>query len=149
MAGDIYALSVRQPWPFAMEHFGKDVENRSRKTNIRGRILIHASRHKVDFIDHRDLKRMMKRAVTAGALTLETLERFVKNARLVIPPMWSGGFVGSVEIVDCVRDHKSPWYIQDSWAYVLRDYRPLKGGFVPAVGRQGFWKVPGGEALAA
>jgi len=149
MAGDMYALSVRQPWPCMMEAFGKDVENRSRRTNIRGRILIHASRYQPRAADKAALEVVLLRAVRAGALSLATLERFSENATVTLPDMWTGGFVGSVEIVDCVRDHKSPWYIKGSWAYVLREYRPLKKGFVPASGRQGFWKVPGGEALAA
>ncbi len=39
------ALSVRQPWANAIFMAGKDVENRSRRTDYRGPLLIHASRH--------------------------------------------------------------------------------------------------------
>src|SRR3546814_4828911 len=36
-------LSVRQPWPFAIFHGGKDVENRPRRSHHRGPLLIHSS----------------------------------------------------------------------------------------------------------
>jgi hypothetical protein len=39
----IKALSVRQPWAHAILHLGKDVENRSKPTRVRERILIQAS----------------------------------------------------------------------------------------------------------
>jgi hypothetical protein len=148
----MYALSVRQPWPCAMEFFGKDIENRSRKTNIRGRILVHASRHKPTEDDKDDLKVMMMRAVRAGTLTTAMLERFCggrPSAVALAIHMETGGFVGSVEIVDCVQIHSSPWKLDGTWGYVLRDYRPLMKGFMPAIGQRGFWQVPGGEALAA
>lgn len=38
------ALSIRQPWAWAIVHAGKRVENRSRNTNIRGHFLIHAAK---------------------------------------------------------------------------------------------------------
>jgi hypothetical protein len=36
-------LSVKNPWAFLIIYYGKDIENRTRKTNYRGRIAIHAS----------------------------------------------------------------------------------------------------------
>ncbi|MER8754134.1 ASCH domain-containing protein [Mesorhizobium sp. M0976] len=38
------ALSVRQPWPWAILHGGKDIENRDWPTKIRGRVCLHASK---------------------------------------------------------------------------------------------------------
>jgi len=37
------ALSIRQPWAYAILHLGKDIENRPWRTNFRGPLLIHAS----------------------------------------------------------------------------------------------------------
>ena len=37
------ALSVRQPWAWAIAAAGKDVENRTWRTDYRGLIAIHAS----------------------------------------------------------------------------------------------------------
>ena len=36
------ALSIRQPWAWAILHAGKDIENRSWRTAFRGEVLIHA-----------------------------------------------------------------------------------------------------------
>ena len=38
------ALSVRQPWAWAIIHAGKDIENRTRITRYRGPVAIHATR---------------------------------------------------------------------------------------------------------
>lgn len=48
MSLPIKALSVRQPWAWAIIHGGKDIENRSWQAvnhglNVRGRVAIHAS----------------------------------------------------------------------------------------------------------
>lgn len=37
------AITVRQPWAWAIIHAGKDIENRSWKTKTRGRVAIHAA----------------------------------------------------------------------------------------------------------
>lgn len=39
---DVRAITVRQPWAWAIAHGGKSIENRSRGTSYRGRLLIHA-----------------------------------------------------------------------------------------------------------
>jgi hypothetical protein len=37
------ALSVRQPWAWAIIHAGKDIENWTWRTHYRGEVAIHAS----------------------------------------------------------------------------------------------------------
>lgn len=39
---DVRAITVKQPWAWAIAHGGKTVENRSRGTAYRGPLLIHA-----------------------------------------------------------------------------------------------------------
>ncbi|MBK3919923.1 hypothetical protein GFL03_21870 [Pseudomonas stutzeri] len=129
------ALSIRQPWawlivrpdlvsPESREAAAgqlKDVENRSRRTNIRGRVLVHASlgmtRKEYDFA--RDYA--AERGVNIPAF--ESLPR--------------GGTVGSVEIVDCLDWSDSKWYMGQK-AYILRDAVPLP--FVPMKGQLGFFE---------
>ena len=41
--GKMKAISIRPPWAWAILHAGKDIENRTWKTKIRGTIAIHAS----------------------------------------------------------------------------------------------------------
>ena len=57
-----------------------------------------------------------------------------------------GGIVGSVEIVDCVEDSDSPWFI-GRYGFVLRDPRPMP--FVPWKGALGFFGVPRAALVAA
>jgi hypothetical protein len=123
------ALSIRQPWAWLILNGGKDIENRDWPTKYRGRILVHAAKgmssdewgHAWDF------------AQGSGAgpkalerdLTFHTIER--------------GGIVGSVEIVDCVTDSDSRWFV-GKYGFVLRDPQPLP--FTPWRGQLGFFDVP-------
>ncbi|MBV4496412.1 ASCH domain-containing protein [Pseudomonas sp. SWRI12] len=122
------ALSIRQPWAWLIIHGGKDVENRSRHTKLRGRFLVHASKG-------------MTRAEY-----VEALEVGVKGADIEVLrnfPMFEdlqrGGIVGSVELVDSLDSSDSPWYMGQK-ALLLREPKPLP--FTPLKGRLGFFEVP-------
>ncbi|BDC78667.1 ASCH domain-containing protein [Pseudomonas aeruginosa] len=116
-------LSIRQPWAWLIVYGGKDIENRSRRTNFRGRFLVHASQ---------GMTRQEYNMATwiAGPLGV------------TIPPfdeLQRGGIIGSVELVDCLEDSSSPWYMGEK-GYLLRDPRPLP--FTPYKGQLGFFDVP-------
>lgn len=120
------ALSIRQPWAWLIIHGGKDIENRTWHTKLRGRFLVHASQ---------GMTRDEWRAAS----------RFCDENGLSLPPLYSdadlqrGGIIGSVELVDSVDTSESPWYMGEK-GFVLRDPRPLP--FVPLKGRLGFFDVP-------
>jgi hypothetical protein len=119
------ALSIRQPWASLILKAGKDIENRSWPTKVRGRILIHAAKGctRAEFDDAIFFAEgALGKLITAD---LKTIER--------------GGIIGSVEIVDCVTASKSPWYM-GQWGFVLRDPQPLP--FTPWKGQLGFFDVP-------
>lgn len=125
-------LSIRQPWAWAIINAGKDVENRSWPTKVRGRVLVHAGVYVPDENDAEDMLDasglgMVERAALAG--------RAFKSGLL----KERGGIVGSVEIVDCVTDYPSPWFF-GPYGFVLRDPRPLP--FTPLRGRLGFFDAP-------
>jgi hypothetical protein len=109
------ALSIRQPWAYAILHLGKDVENRPWRTHRRGRILIQAS----------------LKVARGEALQLE----------LDLEELPTGAIVGSVEIVDCVRNAKSKWAIRGQWHWVLKSPRVLVKT-IPFKGALGFIRVP-------
>lgn len=125
------ALSIRQPWAWLIIHGGKDIENRSWHTKLRGRFLVHAAKgmtrleynfvagqgETVGFLDHRGL--------TASLPPFEDLQR--------------GGIIGSVELVDSADTSDSPWYMGEK-AFVLRDPHPTP--FTPYKGRLQFFDVP-------
>ena len=122
------ALSVRQPWAWAIIYAGKDIENRSWQAvnhglRQRGRIAIHAAKGMT-----RD--------------EYEDTDAFLTRLGHVCPApqlLLRGGIIGSVEVVDVVSESDSPWFFGPR-GLVLRDPRPCN--FVPAVGQLGYfeWK---------
>ena len=126
------ALSIRQPWAWLILNAGKDIENRTWQTKLRGRVLIHAAKGctKPEYYDAVFWARAALGQPTTGRLDLgiprpETIDR--------------GGIVGSVEIVDCVTSSASTWWMGPV-GFVLRDPRPLP--FLPYKGRLSFFDVP-------
>ena len=122
------ALSIRQPWAWLILHAGKDVENRDWPTNFRGRMLIHASKtctkaEYEDAIEFMEMRRLDHLGVSFPAI--DQLER--------------GGIVGSVEIVDCVTESESAWFMGHH-GFILCNPKPMP--FVPFKGRLGFFNVP-------
>lgn len=113
-------LSVRQPWAWAIFNAGKDVENRSQRTNYRGPLVIQASAyHKW----HEIAQDLVVVALRTGNWDMP--ERHVLERTL-------GCVVGVVDLVDCVRGHSSPWALKDQWHWLLANPRrvrlvPLKG----------------------
>jgi hypothetical protein len=108
------ALSIRQPWAWATLHGGKDIENRRWRTEVRGRVLIHASKTMTK------LDLYYFHASDAGRKCLPDLT-----------DLFYGGIIGSVEIIDCVMQSKSPWFA-GPYGFVLRNpvtlpFRPYKG----------------------
>lgn len=120
------ALSIRQPWAWLILHAGKPVENRDWPTRVRGRILIHASKG-------------MTRSEYDDACRFA--HRLGVNTNLIPLPrdIERGGIVGSIELVDCVLHHDSPWFC-GRYGFVLRDPRPLP--FRAYRGSLGFFDVP-------
>lgn len=95
-AGQVKALSIKQPYPHHIFHDGKDVENRDWQTKGRGWFIVHAGLSKSE-IDKDDEKQMA---------------------------MPRGGVVGMARIVDCVREMDSLWFF-GKFGFVLRDAFPL------------------------
>jgi ASCH domain-containing protein len=93
------ALSVRQPWAWAIIAGGKDVENRSWNSRYRGPLLIHAAR------------------------TLDPDGIADLQARGLEPPaeLVRGAIIGQVRLVDVVRDHSSSWAEAGAFHFVLAD----------------------------
>ncbi len=131
------ALSIRQPWCWLILFAGKDIENRERRDrqrisgfNHRGRTLIHAS------------KGMTRAEYECGLATAHQVSRTRPfPSGLTLPPfdeLPRGGFVGSVDIVDCVERSASPWFV-GQFGFVLRDPKPLP--FRPYIGTLGFFHV--------
>lgn len=120
------ALSVRQPWAHAIIHFRKDIENRSWQAvnhglRQRGRIAIHAA------------KGMTKAEYWEAREFIDSLGWTCPDPHALL----RGGIVGSVEVVDVVGKHDSPWFFGPR-GLVLKDPKPC--AFIPAKGELGYFR---------
>lgn len=94
------ALSVRQPWAWAVVHAGKDIENRSRFAITKG-----------------GLKQFRRIAVHAAiGMTQDEYENgrsFMARLGIICPrpdELVRGGIIGAVTITDVVKYSESPWF---------------------------------------
>lgn len=122
------ALTVRQPWAWLIIHGGKDVENRTWRAYDRGPLLIHAAvgmtRREYD-----ECQYFLVQSVNRHRENMIVLPRFEALER--------GGIIGQVELVDCVSQMNSPWFV-GPYGFVVKDAMQLP--FVPCKGALGFWE---------
>lgn len=105
------ALTIRQPWAGLIVAGLKTVENRSWPTSYRGVLVIHAGARPDD-------------------------EAMAEYGHL-LDEYPAGAIIGTVQVVDCVRDSDSPWAIPGQWHWLLTDPRPCKPR--AAKGSLGLW----------
>lgn len=120
--GTMKALSIQQPWAWAILLAGKDVENRSWATKYLGPLLIHAGKT----YDH------------SGAVDIE--HHFALDIPGDLP---RGGIVGVVDLVDCIRfpenePHPNPW-AAGTFCWMLKNPRTLP--FTPLKGQLSLFEV--------
>lgn len=119
------ALSIKQPWAWLIVNCYKDVENRSYKTKIRGRILVHASQ-------------------SFDRTGYDWVREAFPHIPMPEPDAFrTGGIVGEMWIADCRHENEhgrimSPWY-GGQWAWIVRKARERR--FLPLRGKLGFFKV--------
>lgn len=118
---EIPALSIRQPWAWLVVNGFKDIENRSRRTNHRGPLLIHAGLSTSDY----------------NSATAEWLRQ--KYGVVIPTELEFGAILGLVEVVDCVSNHPSPWFHPGGFGYVLAKARRLSPTY-PCAGKLGLFK---------
>lgn len=133
------ALSIRQPWVWAIMHAGKRIENRDWYCGYRGPILLHASKwwdaHEIDATMRFDIKEAGDPALlkVAPFTSLNTLRA-------------SGGhLLARADIVGCLRpgDPVPPgqeaWYM-GSFGIVLANVEALSTP-IPCRGQLGLFDV--------
>lgn len=144
------ALSIRQPWAWAIIHGGKRVENRDWKgCAYRGEVLIHASKWPATS-KGKAYESFVDEALSAVRTAQDTGWPLPKPACFALRDMLDsrGGIVGIARIVD-VLEHEAPsWIVTETeriwwtggFALVLDDVRPLP--LIPCVGALGLFNVP-------
>ncbi|GAA3405016.1 hypothetical protein [Pseudarthrobacter polychromogenes] len=137
MSGTHKALTVKQPWAYAIIQLGKDVENRSQRTRYRGPVLIHAGK----------------------AWAKEAPEAIFKiTGILPIASLDHGMVIGQAHIVGChhaddcrttleaaqvgvIREeYCSAWAMSGFWHWELSNQQYFEDTF-PAKGKLGLWSI--------
>lgn len=123
---EIRALSITQPWAECILSEGKNVENRSWSTNMRGYIAIHAS-------SSFDKKRFKSCADTYG-IDIDPYE------------LEYGSIVGFAKLVDVVTEEdltkETKKWFEGDYGFVFEDIIKLKRP-VEVKGTLSFWKLKG------
>ena len=88
------ALSIKQPYASLIALGIKDIENRTWKTNFRGRIYIHASAKYHDDFNN---------------LVSDSQIKSMQDNRFLFSGLIYSAIIGEVDIVDCVINHSSIW----------------------------------------
>ena len=124
------AITVKQPWAWAIVMGYKDVENRTRCTSHRGPLLIHAG----------------KGLDRSGFHTLWELGLH----REVPYDLPRGALVGIASVADCIDDAESPWALPGFRHWILRrpehfrtpiPCRGALGFFIPDVSPHALWQA--------
>ncbi len=142
------ALSIRQPFAWAVIHAAKDVENRTWRTDYRGPLLIHASKRKPTIAEMEAFFQLWEKAWVDGLRDGATSPIGMKD---VAQQFEYGGIVGQVEVIGCCAEddtltHDGPvpdasmsaWFA-GPYGLVLRDPKPLP--FREYRGRLGLFEV--------
>ena len=122
------AISVRQPWAWAVVHGGKDIENRSKSVAGRFRslagqeIAIHAAYNMAD---------------------QEYFEAVEWMARLGVKPpppddLWYGGIIGVATVGAVLEKSSSPWF---DGPFGVRLEKPRAVDFIGCRGWPGVFKL--------
>ncbi|ETR75056.1 hypothetical protein X566_20045 [Afipia sp. P52-10] len=137
-------FAIRQPWAWAIfsppEGLRKDIENREwQPTNpglrFRGRCVILATAHPGDSKWFDRWSEFCETVLAMPGDTDDACNRIPDSTSLVF-----GALIGTVEIVDVVTAHSSPWFF-GPYGLVLREPRPFKNP-IPYKGALGFFDVP-------
>lgn len=124
------AITIYQPYAYAIIAGLKHYETRPRRTNIRGRIAIHAAKGDPHFV-----------TVALDSVLPESMK------------LHYGAVIGTVEIVDCVPAEEVMRTLTER-ERALGDYSPGRFAWVlqnpvmfdtpiPARGKQGWWNWEG------
>ena len=130
-------LSVRQPYANLICKGKKDVENRSRRTNYRGMLLIHASGKMHDIVDYlRDIPGYMYTGIFSSIRSEADLCDLQQNLNF-------SAIVGYCTLADCVQNYPSEWAEKGMWHWICKDAVFFKKPIVNVKGKLGIWEWEG------
>lgn len=126
------AISIMNPWGWLISNGFKEIENRDWRRSFRGPVAIHAGK-KFDPSALADVS-VGRHPVTGehSLLGVQPVETFIDMCRGKL----NGGIIGVAEIVDCVDQSDSEWFV-GRYGFVLANARPVP--FIPVTGALGFF----------
>lgn len=135
------ALSVKQPWADLIVSGLKDIENRTWKTNFRGRIYIHASQKyaSVGFNSVGGLSDLLTKAQLSSVGS--SIEMQLVRGRFI-----TSAIIGEVDIIDCTQNHTSIWAQKtysdcpNQWNWVLANPVKYPEPTLNVKGSLSFWE---------
>ena len=101
------ALSIKQPWVYAILYLGKNIENRSWNTNFRGEFLIHAP-------------------LTFDLQGYDFLLKNYGNIPKNIEDFKRGGILGKIQLIDVLKPENNNinmWSEPNKYGFVLKNPR--------------------------
>lgn len=150
------ALSIKQPWAWLICSGYKDIENRDWKIgrnprhgiyssydshnfsiNLPERIYVHAGKKPDNVIVSRDYHWQIVISPEIGTSKGFT---FHFPASFDLDLIFLGAIIGEVDIIDCVTESKSPWFV-GKYGFVLAN-PVVYDNPIPYKGQLGFFEVP-------
>lgn len=116
------ALSIKQPWAWAILHCGKDIENRKWNTKFRGEFYIHAG---LSYDDSGE--------VWIAEHFPDRYDRLFKKENCLM-----GGIIGKATLIDVVKISYSGWFF-GPYGFALNNIKEVK--FIPYKGMLNFFEV--------
>ncbi|MES2395853.1 MAG: ASCH domain-containing protein [Bacteroidota bacterium] len=124
------ALTIKNPWAYLIASGIKTVENRSRRTHYRGKILIHSS------------KVNDKTSVHISDLLTEEQWNFlsIKDKMIMtVGEFNNSSIIGEAEIVDCIENSKSVWAVPGQWHWIIKNAVLYPHPIQNIKGKLGIW----------
>ena len=136
LAGDVPALSIRQPWAWAICYAGKWIENRTRNATYRGPLWIHAS------VTHNRAQFAADVAAIEAILVQQVAPEWLKLTVPAREDLAFGAFVGACDLEDSFSPDplldRGPWAVREQWNWQLGSVAPFAFA-LPAPGALGLW----------
>jgi len=154
----LVCLSVKNPISYQI-FGGKDVENRSWKTDYRGRLYIHSSGYPFAAVPGKLWPKEIegteydKLADQFSVRWIEHYERLGIDVRDGAPKneaLWfcrSQAIIGHVELTDIIRDSKSPYAERDQYHWVFKNPVLLDKPLIGIKGKLMIWRYEYGQDL--
>jgi len=139
----VKALSVRQPWAWAILYAGKRIENRTWSTNYRGPLLIHAARgmtsrelvEAMNFMNKRNLHPDSMR----HALQLYNLQRGGIVGKCELVEIFKPGEYCATECSPAALNESRVWWDYHQFGWLIDKVEPLP--FHPCRGHPGLFEA--------